>query len=457
MPAGALMRQHVSDSRTLVIGAGATGWSVARFLDARGEVCELADDNPEAVSPASAVENGPGLAVRRLDASLLDGVSRLVVSPGVPADHPVLMEAAARGVAVTGDIALFMREARAPVVAITASNGKSTVTELLGEMARAAGRRVGVGGNLGTPALDLLADDRDLYVLELSSFQLEWVDQLDARAVTILNISPDHLDRYASFEDYAAAKKRIYRGAGTVVLNRQADFVDQADFANAASGKPKVVDFGLDVPAPGQYGLVEVDGTAWLAQGNRRLLPVAELAMAGRHNILNALAALALGEAVGLPRAPMLAQLRVFRGLPHRCQVIARRAGVIWVNDSKATNTGATIAALEGLSDGHRANLILIAGGQGKGQDFSPLARALPGKVRHLVLLGEAAMVIANAVGGELPVSQAVDMTEAVQLAAGIARDGDTVLLSPACASFDMFKGFADRGDSFVDAVEALC
>jgi len=437
---------------TVVVGLGATGLAVARYLAGRGERFVVVDsrvDPPGLGELARALPQVP-VELGGLNADTLCAAERLVVSPGIPLAEPALQKAAEAGVAITGDIQLFAEAAAAPIVAITGSNGKSTVTTLVGEMAAAAGYNVGVGGNLGTPALDLLAAGRELYVVELSSFQLELVEHLGAEVATVLNLNPDHMDRYPDLQRYHAAKHRIFRGARQVVVNR-----DDALSAPLVAPAVKQWTFGLGKPDFKGFGVAAVDGEPWLVFEGELLLPAAELAIKGRHNLANALAALALGHAAGLPMASMLAALRAFRGLPHRCEWVADRGGVTWINDSKATNVGAAIAAIEGLA-GEDANLILIAGGQGKGQNFAALGRAARGRVRLAILLGEDAPRLADALKGACDLLYATSLGAAVTAAAESARPGDTVLLSPACASFDMFKGFADRGEQFARAVEGL-
>jgi UDP-N-acetylmuramoylalanine--D-glutamate ligase len=315
-------------------------------------------------------------------------------------------------------------------------------------MARRSGKSVRVGGNLGTPALDLIEDSEpDFYVLELSSFQLETVSSLRCRAAVVLNVSPDHLDRYASMADYAGAKQRIYSGASVQVVNR-----DDGSAAALALGSAPQLSFGLDAPEGENFGIVDSETGAWIARGRERWMPVAELRIPGRHNLANALAALALGDAAGLDRQVMLQVLREFQGLPHRTQWVAERRGVSWYNDSKATNIGATLAAVRGF-DGP---LLLIAGGQGKGADFSNLAAGLDGRVKAVVLIGEAAGEIQQALGDRVPTRRASSMREAVRECARLAHAGDLVLLSPACASFDMFDNYQHRGEVFVQAVQEL-
>jgi UDP-N-acetylmuramoylalanine--D-glutamate ligase len=323
------------------------------------------------------------------------------------------------------------------------------VTTLVGAMAGRAGKSVRVGGNLGTPALDLIAaSEPDLYVLELSSFQLETTQSLDAAAAVVLNVSPDHMDRYATLADYTATKRRVYRGHGVMVLNAD----DPTVLAMAVPARPQLR-FTLGAPRnPDEFGLVERAGVAWLAQGATPLIAEAELRIAGRHNTANALAALALGNAVGLPVEAMCAALRAFTGLAHRTHFVAERRGVRYYNDSKGTNVGATLAAIEGLP----GRLVLIAGGDGKGQDFAPLAAPLARKARAVVLIGRDAPLIEAAIAGQAPCAHAVTLEEAVQQAAALAQPGDSVLLSPACASFDMFKSYVERGERFAAAVQDL-
>lgn len=437
------------DGLSLVVGLGLSGLSVIRTLAARGAEVVVTDSR----------SNPPGLSQLQHDwpniphylggfvESVFAAATRVILSPGVALTTPAVAAATARGIPVLGDIELFARLARAPVAAVTGSNGKSTVTTLLGRMAAAAGLRVAVGGNLGPPALDLLDDAAELYVLELSSFQLETTTSLNTRVGCLLNLSADHLDRYASMADYARAKQRVFHGDGVMVLN-----ADDPRVAAMAEPQRRVYRFTLGEPAAGEFGRRQWQGELWLAQGAEPWLAVRELGIAGVHNQANALAALAMGQALGLPRVAMLTALREFRGLPHRCELVTERAGVRWYNDSKGTNVGATVAALQGLT----GPLVLLAGGDGKGQDFTPLARALCGKVRALVLFGRDARRIAAAAADTVPQYRADDLAAAVALAARLAEPGDSVLLSPACASLDMFANYEARGRAFVAAVQAL-
>jgi UDP-N-acetylmuramoylalanine--D-glutamate ligase len=393
-------------------------------------------------------------------AAAFAGVDAVVVSPGVGLDAPALVDAAARGLPLLGDIELFARAATRPVLGITGSNGKSTVTTLVGQMLTRAGRTAAVGGNLGTPALDLLAGPPpDAYVLELSSFQLERTASLRPAAACVLNLSADHIDRHGSFAAYAAAKARVLDGAAVAVLSR--DDAGVAALAGGLDASQRVVWFGLGAPTgASDFGLLERDGAPWLARGDEALLPATALRLPGRHNIANALAALALVDALGVPLAPALPALpalREFPGLPHRTQWVAEHAGVAWYDDSKGTNLGATLAAIEGLAPTRPSGrLVLILGGQGKGQDFAPLRGALATHGRAAVLIGEDAGSIARAIGDAVPIQRAADMDAAVAAAAALAEPGDGVLLSPACASFDMFSGYAARGEAFIGAVRML-
>lgn len=440
------------DLPNLIVGLGKTGLSCARFLARRGEPFAVIDSRAAPPELGALQREFPDVQVflGGFDPMVIFRAQRLIVSPGVALAEAPITAALNRGAEAVGDIELFARAAKAPVIAITGANGKSTVTTLVGEMLADAGRNVRVGGNLGTPALDLLADgEPDFYVLELSSFQLETTSGLDAAAATVLNISADHMDRYRDLDEYAAAKARIYRGNGVMVINADDPYV-------AAMAQPgrRIVRFGLRAPAAaGDFGVVERAGQPWLAHGASVLMSAAELRIKGMHNIANALAALALGEAAGLPLDAMLATLRRYAGLPHRTEWVATRDGVTWYNDSKGTNVGATLAALQGMP----GKVVLIAGGIGKGQDFSPLKDAAAAKARAVVLIGRDAALIERALDGVVAVAHAANMDEAVQHARTFAQPGDTVLLSPACASFDMFKGYDHRGDVYTAAVRRAC
>lgn len=432
--------------KLLIVGLGKSGCSVARFLAARGLSFEAVDSRecPPGLDEFRRAHPGAAVHLGGFDPRLFRRARNLVLSPGVALDEPAVQAALQAGADVVGDVELFARARRAPVIAVTGSNGKSTVTTLVGEMARRAGVDVAVGGNLGTPALDLLRDPEPaLYVLELSSFQLETTESLAPEAAVVLNLSPDHLDRYPSLEAYARAKGRIYLGAKRRIVNRE------DPRARALAGKGEAVSFGLDAPGAGDYGLITHEGAPWLARGGEPLLPEARLRMPGRHNTANALAALALGEAAGLDMGSMLQTLTEFPGLPHRTQWVASIDGVDWYNDSKGTNVGATLAALGGMP----GRVVLLAGGLGKGQDFRPLRAAVAGKARAVILFGRDAPALAEALDGSAPLRRVSDLAAAVAEARELARPGDCVLLSPACASFDQFSGYEERGEVFTRLV----
>ncbi len=441
-----------SSAQRVVVGLGSTGLSVARYLARRGERFAVVDTREQPPCLAQLRGEFPQVSVfaGAVPQSVLNTASELIVSPGLAPDLPFLAEAAAAGAAIRGDIDLFAEAARAPVIGITGSNAKSTVTALVGAMAGAAGLNAGVGGNLGTPALDLLADERELYVLELSSFQLERSDSLGLDVACVLNISADHIDRHGSLPRYHQAKHRIFRGCRHAVVNSDDPLTippggDGMQVTAWRSREPDLHGFGLHR---------DDDGTEWIARGFEELLPVAEVALAGRHNVANALAAVAIGASAGLPMPAMLHALRTFTGLPHRCQVVGEREGVRWINDSKATNVGAAQAAIKGLAEGR--NLVLIAGGRGKGGDFAALAGLVAAHCKAVLLIGETAAQMAHDLGDTVPLQHCDSLQRAVTAAAAIACAGDCVLLSPACASFDMFSDYAERGDAFAAAVQAL-
>jgi UDP-N-acetylmuramoylalanine--D-glutamate ligase len=434
---------------SVVVGLGKTGASCLRFLAKRGIAVSATDTRtaPPGLTELGGLAKTLDIRLGGFDLSLLDGASQLLISPGVSLREPIASQARARGIEVLGDIELFARAVRAPVIGITGTNGKSTVTSLVASMAAAAGRRVLAGGNLGVPALDLLEQPvPDLYVLELSSFQLETTSSLALKAAVVLNVTADHMDRYASIEDYARAKARIFARAATMVLN-----ADDPLVAAMRRDGTHVVTFSTQRPDV-DFLLLESGKSTVLARRGEPLLDTSRMKISGLHNAANALAALALGEAAGLELPPMLAALESFPGLKHRSAWIADIAGVRFVDDSKGTNVGATIAAVSGL----RGPLVVIAGGEGKGQDFAPLAPVFSGKVRHAVLIGKDAPAVAAALKGVCTVERAATLEAAVRAAAAAARPGETVLLSPACSSLDMFRDYAHRGEVFAAAVRAL-
>lgn len=435
----------------MVVGLGKTGLSAARYLHAQGYAVAVTDSRVSPPGLEQLRERMPDVAVfvGGFSDAALANADIVVVSPGVPLHEPFIRHVRDTGVEMIGDIELFARAAQHPVVAITGSNGKSTVTAMFAAMATAADRRVGLGGNFGTPALELLEQaDCDLYVLELSSFQLQSTHSLAAAAAVVLNVTPDHIDWHGDMESYAAAKARIYRHAAMCVFNR-----DDEWSSRLGRDLPNAVSFGLD--APGReidFGLREIGGRQHLVRGGDALMPVDELRITGAHNFSNALACLALGSAMGFPRDAMLLGLRQFDGLPHRMARVAEHAGVIYIDDSKGTNVGASLAAIVGAD----RPLVLIAGGDAKGQDFSGFADALTKKAHHAVLLGKDASKIETAINGRIPVVHATSMADAVAKAAAVANSGDMVLLSPACSSLDMFANYEARGDAFARAVREL-
>lgn len=442
----------VSDRRTLVVGLGKTGLSCVRYLCEKGRDVAVADSRTSPPGLDELTAGWPELPVYLgdFDPEVFAGFNELVVSPGISIAEPAIRHAAEKGATIRGDIDLFAEAADAPIVAITGSNGKTTVTTLVGEMARAAGRHVEVGGNIGTPALDLLGRGADLYVLELSSFQLETTRELNALAATVLNVSDDHMDRYPTKMAYFQAKQRIFNGCRNAVVN-----LDDALSTPMARDTLRFLCFGFHRVNPETFSTRDDDEGTWITFGFDNLLLAEELGLMGRHNISNVMAALALGHAAGLPMDVMLETARNFRGLPHRCEFIRRVGGVDYINDSKGTNVGATVAAIESLvpTDG---KVVLIAGGEGKGADFSPLAEPAAAHCRAAVLIGTDAGLIASALGQQVEIVNAASMEDAVHKAAGLAEPGDRVLLSPACASFDMFRDYIDRGESFRKQVEGL-
>ena len=459
---------NLAGKNALVVGLGETGLSMARFLARRGarvRVADSRDDPPKLAALAQAVPQAE-LALGAFRDAAFEGVDLLAISPGVPLATPHVRAAAERGVAVLGDIELFAQALRAGaprsrprVLAITGTNGKTTVTALTGAMCKRGGLATEVAGNIGPAALDALMQCEDMqrvpevWVLELSSFQLETTRTLNPVAATVLNLSEDHLDRYEGMAGYVRAKSRIFRGEGIQVLNRD----DSGSMAMALAGR-KQVSFGLAAPARAEdFGLLRVDGDLWLAQGVTPLVAVNDLPLAGLHNAANVLAALALARTLGEPYAPLLAALGEFKGLPHRLEKVAEIDGVAYYDDSKGTNVGSTVAALNGFAEltAHGARVVLIAGGEGKGQDFAPLALPVSRHARCVVLIGRDAELMARALGDSgAALMHARSMEEAVALARTQAQRGDVVLLSPACASFDMFRNYPHRGEVFTACVK---
>jgi len=441
--------------KALILGLGKTGLSCARYLGKQGVTVAVMDSRRSPPELATARRELPDLPLflGGFDPGVIRAAEWLIVSPGVSLRRPPIAEAAARGVPVIGDIELFAQAAYAPVAAITGSNGKSTVTTLLGRMAHLSGIRAAVGGNLGQPALELLDDGVELYVLELSSFQLESTRSLTPVVATVLNVSADHMDRYDSLADYAAAKQRILSGARTALLN-----LNDPQVRAMAGVAARDIGFSLGPPEKtSDFGLTEHGDDSWVSRGDDRLLPAAEVAIKGRHNLANALAALAMGQICGLSEAAMLEALCTFPGLPHRTALVANKRGVDWYDDSKGTNPGATVAALSGLIDPEKPRrAVLIAGGDGKDADFTSLASAVTQTTRAVVLIGRDALLIERVLTDQVEILHARDLSDAVRRALAAAWPGDCVLLSPACASFDMFENYAHRGRVFAAAVEAL-
>ena len=447
---GALKRNFGLDpksSKVIVVGLGSTGISVAYFMQKLGFNFAISDsrDKPPLEDAFFQVMPDTPVFTGGFDNSAFQVATHLVVSPGVSLLEKSIVKAVANGARIVSDIDLFACSVDVPIVAITGSNGKSTVTTMLGEMAKSSGMLVGVGGNLGTPALELLAQSADLFVLELSSFQLERTHILNAAAATVLNISADHLDRHDDIASYAREKQSVFRGTGVMVIN-----LDDPIVKDMTLSSRQVLTFSIKESA--DFCIDFKDGVEYLMLKNECLMALAELPLEGRHNAANALAALALGTAIGLEAVAMCDALKVFKGLDHRMQRVAEIRGVTWVNDSKATNIGACVAALEGYD----RKVILIAGGDAKGADMNDLTPVIKEKAKSVVLMGKDAGLIKQALNGCVPIYEANNMIQAVQMCADLADMGDSVLLSPACASLDQYKNYQDRGNQFSKAVLGL-
>lgn len=426
-----------------VLGLGHSGLSVIAHCKRMGWPVKVSDSRDHPPQLAELQRLWPEMVLEPWQGESFCQADTLVLSPGLSPTDPILHQARAAGVAIIGDIECFVQAAQAPIVAITGTNAKGTVTTLIGDMIQAAGLRVLVGGNIGTPALDLLLEPTpDYYVLELSSFQLETTFSLRAQAAVILNLSEDHLDRHGDMATYLAAKSRIYQGAKYCIANRDQPAI-----------WPARVDasFGSDNP-PAALGLSDEQGVCYLSYGEQRLLNADLMRIKGRHNALNALAAMALAYGLQLPQAAMLAALQRFAGLPHRCQWVGEYAGVAWYDDSKGTNVGATLAAMQGL--GVSRNIILLAGGQAKGQDFQPLCATVQRTCRQVIVFGQDASLLQRVLRDCAPLLVCHTLAEAVAQARTLAQPGDIVLLSPACASLDQFKDYTDRGRQFVELVQ---
>ena len=454
------MALAIADKRWLVLGLGDTGLSLTRWLCERGAKVRVADsrDNPPHATKLARDFGAVDLRTGPYLPATFSDIDAIAISPGVPLREPMVQDAIARGIAVVGDVELFAQalaenKNRPKVIGITGSNGKSTVTTMVGELCNAANLKTVVAGNIGLPVLDALADTLaqppDAYVLELSSFQLESTASLALDAATVLNLTEDHLDRYESMQAYGAAKARIFSHCRNQVLNRD-DTYSMAMQRLASRSRF----FGRSAPlGAGHWGMASYRGEAWLFEDQVPLMAAAELPLAGGHNAANALAALALARSIELPYEPLLGALKRFRGLPHRVEKVMEIGAVGFYDDSKGTNVGATVAALDGMTE----KVVLIAGGDGKGQDFSPLKDVVAKHARAVILIGRDADLIANAIAGSgVPVLRALSMDEAVRLSFQASKPGDRVLLSPACASFDMFNNYSHRAQVFIDAVRAL-
>ncbi len=453
------MKLELKDKQVLVLGLGDTGLSALRWLHRQGARLSVADTREIPPGIATLESELPSVKLHTgvFTETVFNDAEIIVISPGVPMAEPMVQNALKRGVPVVGDVELFAqyKPASAKVIAITGVNGKSTVTTLVGEMCKAAGLKTVVAGNIGLPVLDTLhGETPDVYVLELSSFQLETTNSLNADAATVLNISEDHMDRYEGLDAYAQAKARVFFGKGVQVLNRQ----DAWSMGMGLQGRA-VVTFGLDQAAnDSDFGLVTQAEDTQLMRGQKALLATSEMKIAGLHNAANALAALALGGAIGVPQAAMIKALREYKGLPHRVEWVADISNVAFYDDSKGTNVGATYAALQGLVGANDTKkIVLIAGGDGKGQDFSPLADVVAKNARAVVLIGRDAPQIETALSGvKVDLIKVESLEAAVKTAFGVAKAGDAVLLSPACASFDMFRNYVHRAEVFVQSVKPL-
>ena len=448
---------ELNGRKVLVLGLGETGMSMARWLSRHGAAVAVADTRRAPPRVADLQRELPQIHLEcgEFGAARLRAADMLAISPGIDRRTPAIAAAIERGVPVVGDVELFaqaLRAGRSRMLAVTGTNGKSTVTRMAGDICLAAGLDTVVAGNIGTPVLDVLTTIENgrpspaVFVLELSSFQLESTASLHADAAAMLNLSEDHLDRYDGIDDYAAAKARVFRGSGAQVLDRD----DARSLAMALPGRD-VRRFGCDAPrGEREWGIIERAGNDWLACGDQELMPVDELPVAGLHNAANALAAGALCQVIGVGAAPIIQALRDFKGLPHRVERVGEIGGVTFYDDSKGTNVGATVAALNGFT----RPVVLIAGGDGKGQNFSPLCAPVKRRARAVVLIGRDRELIATALAGcGVTIERAADMEQAVACARAASRRGDVVLLSPACASYDMFRDYSHRGEVFAAAV----
>ena len=436
----------------VIVGLGKTGLSCFRYLSNQGlnvAITDSREEPPELLELKAEFESA-SVYLGQINEQVLLASDQIILSPGVSLDNKSIKLSIENNIPVFGDIELFCQKAQAPIIAVSGSNGKSTVTTIVAEMTRLAGLKTYVGGNIGIPALDLLSDSTpDLYVLELSSFQLETTYSLNAHASVVLNVSPDHMDRYSSLKDYANTKKRIYSGQGLMVLNKDEEYIH-----SIIDSKRDTIYFSLGAPEGENFGLINHNNEVWLSQGNEKIINKNQLKIKGEHNISNALAAMALAGAVNVPTNIMADVLKNFTGLEHRCQLVREIDNVSWYNDSKATNVGACIASIKGLCE--LGNIILIAGGDSKGADLSGLNPIVKKYIKKVFLFGIDANKLADVMGSEVDKEFVNNMNEAVKGASKIADSDDIVLLAPACSSLDMYKNYQQRGDAFISAIDAL-
>lgn len=446
----ALQKQTThSNIETIILGLGETGLSVANYLQGQDTSFALADTrtNPPELDAFKSRFPDVDYYLGVLPEYLMQNAKQLIISPGVDINDELILSAIKHGAQCFGDIELFAQHAKAPIVAITGSNGKSTVTSLVAEMANFSGKRAYAGGNLSPPALDLLSKkDAELFVLELSSFQLESTISMQPEVGVVLNISADHLDRHGDVKNYANIKEDIYRHAKCSVVNRDDEYV-AVMFTHG-----RVISFGLGQAAENDFGLMQQDGESYLAKGQHTLIAAKKLALRGESGILNSLAALAIGEAIELPMHAMLNTLENFEGLAHRLAFVKESQGVSWFNDSKGTNIGACISSLRSLEE----NIILLAGGVFKGGDLHLLHEAVKKHAKHVVLFGEDADLFQQSLASVVDIHKVSSMRSAVLLAKNLATSGDKVLLSPACASFDMYANYMQRGEDFEYCVREI-
>jgi len=436
----------------VIVGLGKTGLSCFRYLSNQGlnvAITDSREEPPELLELRAEFESA-SVYLGQINEQVLLASDQIILSPGVSLDNKSIKLSIENNIPVFGDIELFCQKAQAPIIAVSGSNGKSTVTTIVAEMTRLAGLKTYVGGNIGIPALDLLSDSTpDLYVLELSSFQLETTYSLNAHASVVLNVSPDHMDRYSSLKDYVNTKKRIYSGQGLMVLNKDEEYIH-----SIMDSKRDTIYFSLGAPEGENFGLINHNNEVWLSQGNEKIINKNQLKIKGEHNISNALAAMALAGAVNVPTNIMADVLKNFTGLEHRCQLVREIDNVSWYNDSKATNVGACIASIRGLCE--LGNIILIAGGDSKGADLSGLNPIVKKYIKRVFLFGIDANKLADVMGSDVDKEFVNNMNEAVKGASKIADPDDIVLLAPACSSLDMYKNYQQRGDAFISAIDAL-